>query len=77
MNYNSIIIIKYTMTYFNSSSFDEPISKNVSYSRLQRHINAKEEKLMKKYNMGYSQLVKALIVEKYSSVFGDSASGFI
>ena len=65
------------MTYFNSSSFDEPISKNVSYSRLQRHINAKEEKLMKKYNMGYSQLVKALIVEKYSSVFGDSASGFI
>ena len=65
------------MTYFNSSNFDEPISKNVSYSRLQRHINAKEEKLMKKYNMGYSQLVKALIVEKYSSVFGDSASGFI
>ena len=47
---------------FNSSNFDKPISKNVSYSRLQRHINEKEEKLMAKYNMGYSQLVKALIV---------------
>ena len=57
------------MTYFNSSNFtNEPISKNVSYSRLQRHINAKEEQLMKKYNMGYSQLVKALIVEKHASL---------
>ena len=66
------------MTYFNSSNFtNEPISKNVSYSRLQRHINTKEEKLMKKFNMGYSQLVKALIVEKYTTVFGDSTSGFI
>ena len=66
------------MTYFNSSNFtNEPISKNVSYSRLQRHINAKEEQLMIKYNMGYSQLVKALIVEKYTTVFGDSTSGFI
>ena len=65
------------MTYFNSSNFDEPISKNVSYSRLQRHINTKEEKLMQKFNMGYSQLVKALIVEKYTTVFGDSTSGFI
>ena len=34
---------------FNSSNFDKPISKNVSYSRLQRHINEKEEKLMAKY----------------------------
>ena len=62
---------------FNSSNFDKPISKNVSYSRLQRHINEKEEKLMAKYNMGYSQLVKALIVEKYSTVFANSASRFI
>ena len=66
------------MTYFNSSNFtNERISKNVSYSRLQRHINVKEEQLMKKYNMGYSQLVKALIVEKHATVFGDTGSRFI
>ena len=46
-----------------------PISKNVSYARHQRHLNDKEEELMKKYKCGYSTLVKHLIAERYNEEF--------
>jgi len=48
---------------------DKPISRNVSYSRRERHINEKEKMLMSKFNMGYSELVKNLVQEKYEEVF--------
>ena len=59
-------------------SFDlrPPISKNVSYSRHQRHLNEKEEKLMKKFRCGYSTLVKSLIAEKYHQEFGEFVTPF-
>ena len=53
-----------------------PISKNVSYSRHQRHLNDKEEKLMKKLGCGYSTLVKSLIAEKYEREFGNVITPF-
>ena len=53
-----------------------PISKNVSYSRHQRHLNDKEEKLMKKLGCGYSTLVKSLIAEKYEREFGNVINPF-
>ena len=53
-----------------------PISKNVSYSRHQRHLNDKEEKLMKKLGCGYSTLVKSLIAEKYQREFGEVITPF-
>ena len=46
-----------------------PISKKVSYAKKQRFINKLEDQLMKKYNCGYSTLVKSLITEKYQQEF--------
>ena len=48
-----------------------PISKNVSYGMHQRHLNDKEELLMKKYKCGYSTLVKHLIAERYNQEFSN------
>ena len=53
-----------------------PITKGVSYSRYQRHLNEKEQKLMKKLNCGYSTLVKSLIAEKYQREFGEVITPF-
>ena len=54
-----------------SFSMRPPISKNVSYGMHQRHLNDKEEELMKKYKCGYSTLVKHLIAERYNQEFAD------
>ena len=54
-----------------------PITKGVSYSRYQRHLNEKEEKLMKKFRCGYSTLVKSLIAEKYEKEFGTLIRPFL
>ena len=59
------------------SFLPRPISKNVSYSRHQRHLNDKEEKLMKKLGCGYSTLVKSLIAERYQREFGEVISPFL
>ena len=53
-----------------------PITKGVSYSRNQRHINSYEEKLMKKFRCGYSTLVKSLIAETYQKEFGELITPF-
>ena len=53
-----------------------PITKGVSYSRNQRHLNSYEEKLMKKFRCGYSTLVKSLIAEKYQKEFGELITPF-
>ena len=58
------------------SFLPKPISKNVSYSRHQRHLNDKEEKLMKKLGCGYSTLVKSLIAERYQREFGEVITPF-
>ena len=53
-----------------------PITKGVSYSRNQRHLNQQEEKLMRKFRCGYSTLVKSLIAEKYENEFGKLVKSF-
>ena len=53
-----------------------PISKQVSYAKNQRFINELEDKLMKKYNCGYSTLVKSLITEKYQQEFREYVAPF-
>ena len=58
------------------SFLSRPISKNVSYARHQRHLNIKEEKLCKKFNCGYSTLVKSLIAERYHREFDDVVAPF-
>ena len=52
-----------------SFSMRPPISKNVSYGMHQRHLNDKEQELMKKYKCGYSTLVKHLIAERYNEEY--------
>ena len=58
------------------SFLPKPISKNVSYARHQRHLNDKEEKLCKKFNCGYSTLVKSLVAERYQREFGEVVTPF-
>ena len=53
-----------------------PITKGVSYSRNQRHLNEQEEKLMRKLGCGYSTLVKSLVAEKYQREFGEVVTPF-
>ena len=53
-----------------------PISKQVSYAKNQRFINKLEDQLMKKYNCGYSTLVKSLITEKYQQEFREYVAPF-
>ena len=53
-----------------------PLSKQVSYAKNQRFINELEDKLMKKYNCGYSTLVKSLITEKYQQEFREYVAPF-
>ena len=60
-----------------SFSMRTPISKNVSYGMHQRHLNDKEEELMRKYKCGYSTLVKHLIAEKYQREFGKIIPSFL
>ena len=54
----------------------QPISRNVSYARHQRHLNEKEARLCKKFNCGYSTLVKSLVAERYSREFGEIVTPF-
>ena len=58
------------------SFLPRPISKNVSYARHQRHLNDKEMRLCKKFNCGYSTLVKSLIAERYQREFGEVVTPF-
>ena len=53
-----------------------PTSKQVSYAKNQRFINKLEDQLMKKYNCGYSTLVKSLITEKYQQEFREYVAPF-
>ena len=40
-----------------------PTTKHVSYNHREQHIIDSQNKLMKKYRLGYSQLVKMLILK--------------
>ena len=44
--------------------------KNVSYNQREDYIQDIENKLMKKYRMGYSQLHKHLVVKRGQQEFG-------
>ena len=54
----------------------QPISRNVSYARHQRHLNDKEDKLCRKFNCGYSTLIKSLVAERYQKEFGEVVTPF-
>tara|TARA_S200000501_G_scaffold143162_1_gene135181 strand:- start:4638 stop:4871 length:234 start_codon:yes stop_codon:yes gene_type:complete len=74
VSYQRDDVVKHSERVFN---LRPPISKNVSYARHQRHLNDKEEKLCRKFNCGYSTLVKSLIAEKYQREFGKPIPSFL
>ena len=50
--------------------FYRVLRKNVSYNRCEDHIQRVEKELMKKYRLGYSALVKFLILKEGQQQFG-------
>ena len=53
-----------------AGGFNRSIRKNVSYNKYEEHIQRIEKELMKKYRLGYSALVKFLILKEGQQQFG-------
>ena len=54
----------------NEEQFNKGIRKNVSYNKYEDHIQRIEKDLMKKHRLGYSALVKFLILKEGQQQFG-------
>ncbi len=54
----------------NEEQFNKGIRKNVSYNKYENHIQRIEKELMKKHRLGYSALVKFLILKEGQQQFG-------
>ena len=54
----------------NERQFNKGIRKNVSYNKYEDHIQRIEKELMKKHRLGYSALVKFLILKEGQQHFG-------
>ena len=54
----------------NEGKFNKGIRKNVSYNKYEDHIQRIEKELMKKHRLGYSALVKFLILKEGQQQFG-------
>ena len=54
----------------NEGQFNKDIRKNVSYNKYEDHIQRIEKELMKKHRLGYSALVKFLILKEGQQLFG-------
>ena len=54
----------------NEGRFNRGIRKNVSYNKYEDHIQRIEKELMKKHRLGYSALVKFLILKEGQQQFG-------
>ena len=50
--------------------FNRVLRKNVSYNKYEDHIQRLEKELMKKHRLGYSALVKFLILKEGQQHFG-------
>ena len=55
---------------FNEGQTNRGIRKNVSYNKYEEHIQRIEKELMKKHRLGYSALVKFLILKEGQQQFG-------
>ena len=53
-----------------AGGFNRSIRKNVSYNKYEEHIQRIEKELMKKHRLGYSALVKFLILKEGQQQFG-------
>ena len=54
----------------NARQLNKGIRKNVSYNKYEDHIQRIEKDLMKKHRLGYSALVKFLILKEGQQQFG-------
>ena len=54
----------------NEGGFHRVFRKNVSYNKYEDHIQMIEKELMRKHRLGYSGLVKFLILKEGQQQFG-------
>ena len=54
----------------NEGQFNKGIRKNVSYNKYEDYIQRIEKDLMKKHRLGYSALIKFLILKEGQQQFG-------
>ena len=65
-----VLYTRDTNWHSNEGQLNKGIRKNVSYNKYEDHIQRIEKELMKKYRLGYSALVKFLILKEGQQQFG-------
>ena len=65
-----VLYTRDTNWHSNELGINKGIRKNVSYNKYEDHIQKIEKDLMKKHRLGYSALVKFLILKEGQQQFG-------
>ena len=65
-----VLYTRDTNWHSNEGQLNKGIRKNVSYNKYEDHIQKIEKELMKKHRLGYSALVKFLILKEGQQQFG-------
>ena len=65
-----VLYTRDTNWHSNEGQLNKGIRKNVSYNKYEDHIQRIEKELMKKHRLGYSALVKFLILKEGQQQFG-------
>ena len=70
INMQQVLYTRDTSWQSNKGQLNKGIRKNVSYNKYEDHIQRIEKDLMKKHRLGYSALVKFLILKEGQQQFG-------
>ena len=70
INMQQVLYTRDTAWQSNEGQLNKGIRKNVSYNKYEDHIQRIEKDLMKKHRLGYSALVKFLILKEGQQQFG-------
>ena len=70
INMQQVLYTRDTAWQSNEGQLNKGIRKNVSYNKYEDHIQRIEKDLMKKHRLGYSALVKFLILKEGQHQFG-------
>jgi len=70
INMQEVLYTRDTGWQSNAGQLNKGIRKNVSYNKYEDHIQRIEKDLMKKHRLGYSALVKFLILKEGQQQFG-------
>ena len=70
INMQQVLYTRDTNWHSNEGQLNKGIRKNVSYNKYEDHIQKIEKELIKKHRLGYSALVKFLILKEGQQQFG-------